>query len=1072
MTISKEFIQKPILTIVISVLILLGGLISLQQITIESIPSVAPPTIKIKAQWPGASAETIEQAITIPLEQAVNGVENLDYIRSGSMQGSSEIALYFKNGTDNNINQVNVTNKANKALAQLPAEVRNDSGVSVEKSNDDSLAVLAVIAKNDNYDMIFLTELMQKYLKDELTQVDGIVKPLQLYPDAVSYNIYFNQEEIDNLKIDSQDIVTSIRQQNIIYSLGAVGDLPSPKGQRYRYQLKVDSLITDKEEFENIVIRTTQNAGVIRLKDIATVKYELNNPLQKFQTNKQGEKTAFIVIQQEPGSNAIEVMEQVNQVISNFKEKIPDDIEIVKVTDGTEFINESLKETSIALIEAVILVIMILFVFLKGNWRPTIVTGITIPISLIGTLIFVKLLGYSLNQLTLLGIVISVGLVVDDAIVVVEKITSNIETDMQPKEAAIQAMNELFGAIIATSLVLISVFIPIAINSDATGIIARQFASTIIFTIVISTFNAISLTPMLSSRIIRNETANTKGPCYTNIILFSLLIAIWCNVKFGAESSIIGLIVGGLIGNYINKAAALTTIIYKKFERIYESNINLTLKAKNIIIISVIVALTLTIIIVPRYPSEFIPLSDRGYVYGITLLNSNSPGVQAEKIGNQVQTVINEEKEVREAAIIYLSPTEILSYISFYPIKERTDQTTSSKNISQRLQQALDQKIAGATSFIYPPPAVPGFNPGFEFQFTDQKGNASFTELNRSAQEFIQEILKTGKLGYARESTKMTTELNIKINRAIVGALDIDYKRILQSISNMTSRNYIDKTYKGTQSYNIYMTSEGKSRSKIEDIESLMVTSRNNKRYPLSMMATITMEDEPTIISHYNLKRAINIMGSVKSGINEMKVYDTIRIKLKEKMSRNFGGEFTGLARVAINSKGKQAIIIILALLTAYLVLSAQYESFYSPLIIMITVPIAALGAIGLLWIKGSVALDIFGQIGIIALIGLAAKNSILIVERADQIYAEGSNEIDAVKKSARERLRPILMTTISSLAGFYPLVVANGAGAIFRNSIGTVVFGGVLISSIISLYTVPAIYITVKRLEHKLGVK
>ena len=1069
MSLSDSFIRRPVLTTVCSLIILLGGLIILPQIGIEGIPSIAPPTINISAQWQGASAEAVEQAVTVPLEQAVNGVDNVDYITSSSSQGSSTISVFFQPGTDPDINQVNINNNVNQVASQLPPEVREDSGISIGQSSEDALAVIAVTAENKDYDLIFLTELLQKYLKDEINQVNGIVKPVDIYPSSLSFNIYIDSNKLNNLNLTNEQVINSLRDQNIITSLGSLGKLPSSQDQKYQYPINTDGLLKSPEEIEDVILSRTNDGNTIKLKDIGNAEYGFPQMEQYYLKNKTGKPSAFIIIKQQSGTNALKIMDDVHKVFEQLKTKLPPDISIRTVFDNTEFITDSIDKTVDALIEAIVLVIAILFLFLRGEWRPTLVTAITIPVSLVGTFIFIKIFGYSLNQLTLLAMVISIGLVVDDAIVVVEKVSKNIDLGMKPRKAAISAMNELFGAVVTTSLVLISVFLPSLFNNDATGIVSRQFAITIIFTIAISTFNALTFSPMLCGLLLSQNKESEFKLRTPNIFLFAILGGIWGFSKAGWIAAGLGSIIGVIAGLYVHKLAKSIAQIFGNMEAFYGKRIHEIVPYKKIIATGLLGALLVTIVITPKYPREFVPQADRGSVVSYTVLNANSPGILTAEVAKKIQKVLNEEKDVREAAILILDPTTILSYSSFTPINKRQSKDDSSDAIMMRLQQKVNSEVYEGTTFFSQPPAVPGFNNGFSYQFIDQTGNVTFTDLSQAAKQFIGKLLASGKFSNIRDESSLTTELKIDIDREILGALNIDYKEMLKTISTYTSLNYSGRTYIGTQQYNIYLTGDAESRSSIQSLESILIQSRDGIKYPLSIAAKFKIIDAPSSIKHYNLKRSISLNGNVTPGILPLKAYDDIDQEMTRMGNKSFSGAFTGLAKVSRESGDAEKIAFVIALVTIYLVLAAQYESFFTPTIILITVPVAALGAIAMLSLRNIMPLDIFGQIGMLALIGLAAKNSILIVERADQLLDDGENLVSASALAAKERLRPIIMTSISSLAGFFPLVIATGAGAVFRNSIGNVIFGGVLLSTILTLCVVPAFYVVVKQFEYKI---
>ncbi|MEO1003071.1 MAG: efflux RND transporter permease subunit [Cyanobacteria bacterium J06638_7] len=1076
MSLSDVFIRRPVLTTVCSILFVLMGLISLPLLAIENLPNIAPPTINVSATFAGAEAVTVEQAVTIPLEQNINGVPGADYITSQSTQsGQSTVSIFFKKGTDINIDQVNVLNFVNLADPQLPDSVRQ-TGVSVIQSNPSFLAVYAVVADDNRYTSEYLNGLVQLNLISPLERVSGIQSPITPWGGGTpSFRLFLDPDKLFSFQLTASDVLQALSSQNLIVAAGSVGGPPSPVDQAFTYPIEITGYLSSVEEFDNVILSRTPDGNVIRVGDVGSTEFGLNTYFLKgFDLN--GNNGIGVPIQQTFGSNAIDVADEAAKVIEEFRATLPPGVKVEKVFDQTQFIRSSVSGVVDALGLAILLVVLILFLFLQ-DWRTTVIPGLAIPISLLGSFAFVKLFGFSINQLTLLGLVLAVGLVVDDAIVVVEAVVANIEKGMSPRQAAESCMGELIGALVATSLVLFTVFIPVAAYPGSIGIIYRQFALTITFAIAISTFNALTFSPMMGGLILRGriEGEEREPQGWIWVVLGALFGFAGGHFLGGGIWFVVGLIVGGLVGKNLALIFRSFNHGFSRFSSFYSVFVKRVIDWRRWVVLGLLAGLVLTIIGFRAVPDGFIPTTDQGFGFGFWQMRVGASLEQTSQTAERIQKIMQDEEDVETAffgagyGFDGPSPNQGAAFVGLRPLEERQGKEHSSTEVFRRLSERFSAEIDTAFAAVGDPPAVPGFSPqgGFYYQFFDKTGTLGLDEFSKMATRFVTEARQTNKFDPIYDQFLLAPEFKINIDRDLLAALNIDYDDAMTSFGALTGSAYAGLTYQDNQVRQIYIQATPESRSTLEDISGYYVKDRDGNLVPMSMFMTVDTVDAPPTIQHYNLYRTIQIQGNPASNVSSSDAFATLDQLVKRLNLNAIGTAFTGLTRLQIAAGATGAIIFALGILVVYLVLSALYESYATPVTILMTVPLAMLGALAFTGLRG-MELNIFGQVGLLTLIGLAAKNGILVVELAELRMSEGLSAADAAQQAACSRLRPILMTAIASLAGFFPLVVATSAGAAFQQSIGTVIFGGVLISTILSLVVVPAFYVLLKELLHR----
>ena len=1079
MAFSDNFIKRPVLTTVCSILIVLVGLISIPILPIANLPNIANPLILVSATYGGANAEVTEQAVTNPLEQQINGVPGVSYISSNTdMTGNSTINVYFDQTTDIDIDQVNVQNRVSLANPQLPDQVK-ETGVSVTQSNPSILLAYEISSSKGQFDAAFLNGLVYEQLYYPLSRVEGVANVTIWGGANPAFWLFVDPSKLAANKLTSEDVLNAVQSQNSVAVGGLVGGPPASGDQAYTYPIVVENNgnLISIDDFNNLILSRSPSGNLLKLKDVGEVRYGSNS--YSIQVVDKNETEALtIAVFQTPSSNALDVSEGVIDQINQFKSTVPPGVTINQIYDIGQFIESSVNGVIDALGLAIVLVLIILFLFLQ-NWRATVVPSLAIPISLVGTFAFLNVFGFSINQLTLLGLVLATGLVVDDAIVVIEAVSTNIDQGMKPREAALACMGELFGALLATALVLMAVFVPVAFYPGGIGIIYKQFALTIAFSVAISAFNALTFSPMLSGLILsQKKPPEAKGRSWIVVgVIVGLAFGRFSAASFGNWTYVAGIVIGALAGSNLPLIFKVFNRNFERLENTYSRLLKRMIQARRIVLAGLVVGIVATGFAFTTLPTAFIPDEDQGYGVGIFQLQNGASLVETKKLGNQIAKVLSEEDDVANASIINgygfngSSPDQGVFFFGLQPLEERKGAEHSSDAIVKRLNAkliALSDGLARASS----PPAVPGFSAqgGFYFQFNDLSNGAySFNELSDLAGQLIKTADASGDFSSVyTQFTPSAPAIGLNLNREVMGALNVDFKEAMDTISALAGSSYSGLTYESGQVRSIYVQGTPNQRENIDDILSYYVRSNDGELVQVSQFAEAELSSAPPVISHYNLSRTVLIQGAEAIGKSSGQALSKIQQLFKAETYTNIGSAFTGLAALQLSAGNASILVFGLGVLIVYLVLSAQYESYITPVIILATVPLAMLGALAFLAIR-SIDLNIYAQIGLVTLIGLAAKNGILIVEVAEQKLKEEKSSVIAVIESAESRLRPILMTAIAALAGFLPLVVANGAGANAQQSLGTVIFGGLIVATVLSVGVVPPVYVLVKDLESRI---
>ena len=1076
MSLSDNFIKRPVLTTVCSILIVLIGVIAIPTLPIENLPNIAPPQIQVSATYGGANSLVTEQAVTNVLEQQINGVPGAAYISSLSTNtGSSTVNVFFDEGTDINIDQVNVQNRVSLAMPQLPSQV-SSTGVSVIQTTPSILLAYQVSSTQGQFDAAYLNGLIYQQLYYQLERVPGVAQATLFGGSNPAFWLFVDPAKLTANQLTADQVVNAVKQQNSVAVGGLVGGPPAGGSQLFTYPILVEDNgnLVSLEQLNKLIVGRSPQGNLLRLSDVGEASYGFNTFATQG-TDVNGYPAIIVGVYQTPDSNALQVSEAVVALIDQFTAQVPPGVTVTQIYNIGQFIESAVDGVTDALGLAIVLVLVILFLFLQ-DWRATIVPSLAIPISLVGTFAFIKAFGFSINQLTLLGLVLATGLVVDDAIVVIEAVSKNLESGMKPRQAALACMGELIGALIATSLVLMAVFVPVAFYPGGIGIIYRQFALTIAFAIAISTFNALTFSPMMAGLILQAEKPpKPRGWGWTiGGIVVGLAFGKFSAASFGIGAYVVGVLAFGFAGSRLALIFERFNVFFTRLEQSYARLVAFLITKRKLILAGLAGGIVLTAIAFSALPTAFIPEEDQGYGLGIFQLQNGASLNQTQAFGREIAAVLKQEKDITAAGIISgsgfngNSPDQGLFFFGLKPLDERSGSANKAPAIVDRLNAKLG-KLSGGLAVAAQPPAIPGFSAqgGFYFQFNDLSNGAySFNQLNDLAQELVSTGQASGDFSSVyTQFIPSAPAFGLKIDRSILGALNVDFQQAMQTIAVLAGGNYSGLTYESGQVRNIYVQSQPDGRSQLEDVLSYYVRNRDNKLVQVSEFASADLASAPPVISHYNLYRTILVQGAEAVGKSSGQALTAIQQLFNQLDFNNIGYAFTGIAALQLSAGNASILVFGLGVLIVYLVLSAQYESYVTPVIILMTVPLAMLGALVFLALR-SIDLNIYAQVGLVTLIGLAAKNGILIVEVAEQHLEAGMTVVEAAIAAAESRMRPILMTAIASLAGFLPLVVATTAGANSQQSLGTVIFGGLLVATVLSLGVVPPFYVAIKNLE------
>jgi hydrophobic/amphiphilic exporter-1 (mainly G- bacteria), HAE1 family len=1019
------FIKRPILASVCSLVIVLAGALAIPTMPIAWYPEVAPPTVSVTAIYTGANAETVETSVTTPLEQAINGVEGMLYLSSSSSNsGVSTITVTFDVTRNQDIAAVDVQNRVNQAIGRLPAEVRQ-LGVTVQKVSQNFTSAIAVYSQGGAYDSLFVANYIDVYVRDSLKRIPGVAEIQSFGGARYSMRVWLDPIRLAARQLTANDIVTALREQNVNVAAGSVGDAPARKGQTYQISVRAAGRLQERGDFENVIVKTARDGTLVRLADIGSV--ELGAETYSSQLRFQGRDAVGFGVLALPTANALDVQRGISAEMARLGRAFPPGLEYRIAFDTTTVVQESIAEVVQTLVIAIGLVVLVMFVFLQ-SWRATLIPALTLPVSLVGAFAFVNLLDFSINTLTLFAVVLATGIVVDDAIVVIE----NIERHMQelhkpPMQAAFDAMREVSGAVIATALVLIAVFVPVAFFPGTTGRLYQQFALTIAFSVAISAFNAMTLTPALSALLLRHG----------------------------------GLGSGWFFGPVERGITAGT--------RVYVHGVRGLMRARWAVALVFVALLGVTYYVYGLVPRAFVPDEDAGYFISIV---QAPPGASLEyttRVIADAEKVILAAPEVESVfSILGFSFTGNASNqgIIFTLLKPFEDRQRQEQRV-QALLPRLRGPLFGIQGGLVVPFAPPGVNignvGGFTFEVLDQGGAADIQSLGTAVQALLGAAQQSTQVaGLFSSFTANDPQLAVDIDREKAQSLGLPIGEVANALQIYLGSSYVNDFDFNNRAYRVYVQADKAFRSDPKDLGQYYVRTTAGEMMPLANVVRIRETTAPQVISHFNLFRSAQISGSAGPGVSSGQALAEMERLAGTALPAGFGYAWSGLSLEEIGAGGQSTAIFGIALVLVYLTLAAQYESLVLPFIVLLGVPLAVLGALSAQWARG-LQNDLYCQIGLVLLIGLSAKNSILIVEFAEQLRAKGLAVIDAAVEAARIRLRPILMTSLAFVLGVMPLVFATGAGQEGRHSVGTAVAGGMLFATFLNVLVIPVLYALVR---------
>jgi HAE1 family hydrophobic/amphiphilic exporter-1 len=1034
------FIRRPIFATVCALLIILAGAISIPTLPISLYPTLAPPQVTVTSNYVGANASVVESAVTTPLEQQINGVEGMHYITStSSNDGTSNINVVFRTGYDLNIAAVDVQNRVATAQGRLPQEIKN-TGVTITKANPNFVFAAGFYSPDNSLSNQYISNYLDVYVKDALKRIPGVGDVLIFGERKYAMRIWLDPTKLAARQLTAADVVSALQEQNVEIPAGQLGRPPADPKQSFQVTLRVLGRLTDPKEFENIIIKNTRN-GIVQLKDVGRAEIGA----ESYDTNLlySGHQAVGVGVQQLSNANALDVDKKAKAALQELSKSFPPGIKYVIAFDTTTVVGDSVKEVVTTLEEAVLIVIVVIFLFLL-DWRATIIPAVTIPVSLIGTFAFIKIFGFSINSLTLFGITLATGLVVDDAIVVIENAQRHIDADhTDPHAATSAAMAEVSSAVVATSLVLISVFVPVSFFPGTTGILYKQFSLTIAFSIAISLFNALTLSPALAAILLRSEEQKYSVFDWTHI---EWLSGAYRKFAHGVSAGIQGLAnaYGKAICRVLNHRYAMILLFF--------------------------IGLGATGYMYVHVPTGFVPQEDQNYFIVVVQAPPGASLSYTTNIAQQAEEVLRADPDVFGTFAVPgfslsggSSSNYGLVFAPLKPIDDRKGKGHGASDIVARVSPKLFG-IPGAIVVAFEPPAVNGIGSfgGFQFELQDL-GRNTLQDIDAVAHKIVAGSRQHHDLqGLFTSFTANDPQQLVEIDREKAKAIGVPINQITQALGVYMGSEYVNDFDFNNRSYRVYVQADQPFRMSARDLRQYYVRSDTNGLVPLANIVVLKETSGPQVISHYNLFRSAEIDGAAAPGFSSGQGLKAMEELSKQNMLQGMTFSWTGLALEEVEASGKAIIIFGLGILVVYLTLSAQYESFALPFIILLAVPMAVLGALLLISARGLVD-DVYVQIGLVMLIGLSAKNSILIVEFAEQLIAQGRTITNAAIEAAELRLRPILMTSFAFLFGVLPLYFASGAGKLGRHSVGTAIVGGMLFSTVLNLFFIPVLYVILK---------
>ncbi len=1030
--ISSFFISRPKFAFVISIVISIAGILALVALPIDRYPELTPPSVKVSAYFPGADAATIADTVAGPLESAINGVDDMLYMSSNSANdGSYVLTVSFAVGTDPDTATVNVQNRVSQATPKLPEEVKRQ-GVTVRKQSSSMLLIVNVISPENTFDSLFLSNYTDINIRDALARIPGVGDASIIGARDYSMRLWLEPNKLAGLGMQASDVINAVREQNVQVAAGKLGAEPAPDNAQFEYTLRTKGRLTTAAEFANIIIRVNADGGIVRVKDVARV--ELGAKSYSSYGMLDGKDSALLAIYQAPGANALEMSAAIRAEMNALAERFPDDLEYRILYDSTDLIGASISELVVTLIIAILLVVLVVFIFIQ-DWRSTLIPIIAIPVSLIGTFAGLLALGYTINLITLFGLILAIGIVVDDAIIVVENVQRHMAAGLNPRDATYKAMGEISGAVIATTLVLLAVFVPVGFIPGMTGLLFKQFSVTISIAVLISSVNALTLSPALCAIFLKPVDGLSDTGFFG-----------WFNRQFEKLRSLYAKLVAKLL-----KTAVIGLVIFA-----------------GIVVLAGVLMKTI--------PSGFVPLEDNGaFVIDIQLPDGAALS-RTEKIMEQATEIVNQQAGV----------TNVISAPGFSMLKgavssnagmlivilENWDERSNTEEQEEHIVAALRAKlgsIAGANLFPFQFPPIPGLGAtgGFEYQLQSTAA-ASPQEMAAVMRGFVMTANQHPKLSAVFSTFKAgVPQIFIDIDREKAKLLGVPLENVFSTLSTAMGGGYINDFNKFGKSYQVTAQASREFRGDTQDIFNLYVRNKADEMVPLRTLVTTESLLGPDVINRFNIYRSVKINGSAALGSSSGDAITAMEELSATSLPDGYTYAWTGQAYQEILAGSQTSIIFILAIIFVYLFLVAQYESWMIPFSVLMAVPIALAGAVLMQMIAGQIN-DIYMQIGMVLLIGMSAKNAILIVEFAMELRREGKSIVDAALTAASLRFRAVLMTAFSFILGVLPLVIASGAGSASRRSLGTAVFGGMLASIVVATVLVPVFYLLIQRLREK----
>jgi hydrophobic/amphiphilic exporter-1 (mainly G- bacteria), HAE1 family len=1023
---SDLFIRRPILATVCSLMIMLAGAVAIPTLPIARYPELTPPAVTVTALYTGANAQAVESAVTTPLEQVINGVKGLQYMQSSSTSsGISTITVTFEVGRDPDLAAIDVQNRINQALGRMPSDVRTN-GVVVTKAATGFLGAIGFYSPDNRYDGLFISNYVDRYVRDALKRVPGVGDILIFGERKFAMRLWLDPDQLAARGLTAGDVTAALREQNVQVAAGSIGDEPSSPDQLFQLSVRAAGRLQEPSQFESVVVKSGRDGALVRVKDIGRV--ELGAESYASRLRFAGVDASGVGIQLLPDANALQTFQGVQEELDRLRTAFPPGLKADIAFDNVAVVRESIVEVLFTLAEAILLVVLVMFLFLQ-NWRSTLIPAVTIPVSLVGTFAFVRLFGFSINTLTLFGVVLATGIVVDDAIVVIE----NVERHMRQYgkgslEAAIDAMKEVFSAVIVIGIVLVSVFVPVAFFPGTTGRMYQQFSLTIAFAVVLSVFNAVTFTPALCALLLAGHEHRPHG-------FF------------------------GLVNRIIDGGTAF-----------YARAVRRALRIEVVMLALFALGLAGTYWIYHRVPTSFLPDEDEGYFIAIVQAPSGASLEYTEQILQQAEGIVRQQPEVMAVFSIGgfsfsgASPNQGTLFVRLKPYDQRRGATHSLAAVLDRVRGPLLGAIPGALVIPVAPPAIQGLSRfgGFQFEVLDESGG-DITNLSNVTGQLIAKGTATGRLtGLYTSFTANDPQVAVDLDRDRIRSLDLPIHEVTDALQILLGSQYVNDFDFNNRAYRVYVQADQRFRASPDGLRHFYARASNGQMIPLDAVVRLHETTAPGVISHFNMQRSAELTGSGAPGVSSGEALQTMEEVATQVLPAGFSSAWAGQALEEIRAGSTAAYIFALAIVLVYLVLAAQYESWILPFIILLGVPLAVLGALSAQWLRG-LSNDVFCQVGLVMLIGLAAKNSILIVEFAEQLREQGRPIVDAAIEAARIRLRPILMTSFAFILGVMPLALATGAGSGARNSVGTTVAGGMLASTVLSVIFIPVLYVAIR---------